>query len=90
MAVKTICVFCGARPSVSEVYKNLAKSFGEKMAQLDLTLVYGGSGSGLMGALSEGAFKNGGKVVGIYPKILNQYDPLSPYLSEIVLVDNRK
>lgn len=85
--MKNICVFCGAREGISLKYQEVAKQCGELIAQHGLTLVYGGSNSGLMARISDATVDSGGKVVGIYPKILNEKEPLSYKISHPIMVD---
>lgn len=58
------------------------------IAKLNLTLVYGGSNSGLMADVSTSALNNAGRVIGVYPKILLDKEPLSPSLTEFIYVDS--
>lgn len=63
-----LAVFCGARYGKEAKYKELAEHIGEYIADKGLDLVYGGSISGLMGAVSNGVINNRGNVTGIYPR----------------------
>ena len=40
------------------------------MAARDITLVYGGSAVGLMGAVAGAVMKNGGRVIGVIPELI--------------------
>ncbi len=86
--MKKICVFCGAREDVDLKYKEVATRCGELIAKYGLTLVYGGSNSGLMSRISNAVMDNGGEVMGVYPDILNQNEPFSARVSNPVIVDN--
>ncbi len=85
--MKKICVFCSARDEVDQVYKDVASECGRIMAQKGVALVYGGSNSGLMAAVSNAATEQGGKVIGIYPKVLNDLEPLSAKISDPIFVE---
>ncbi len=63
-----ITVFCGSRPGNRPNFKEVAYKIGTELAQRDVELVYGGSTSGTMGAISQGVLDHGGKVTGIYPE----------------------
>jgi uncharacterized protein (TIGR00730 family) len=64
----SVCVFCGSRSGVGDVYRQCAVAFGALLAQRGLTLVYGGAHLGLMGALADAALAAGGKVIGVMPQ----------------------
>lgn len=85
--IKNIGVFCGARQEVDEEFKNLAVDCGKLIAKYGCTLVYGGGNSGLMGKVSHATHDNGGTVIGVYPRILNEKEPLNPDIDYTYLVD---
>jgi len=74
--VKSICVFCGSRPGNEAHYMNLADETGHEIATAGYRLVYGGGGSGLMGATARAAFGAGGDVLGIIPHFLTEIEAL--------------
>lgn len=88
MTIKKICVFCGAREDVDQEFKDIATRCGELMLQKNIDLVYGGSNSGLMARVSSAVSQGGGKVIGVYPKLLNEKEPLSAEISDPILVDS--
>lgn len=88
MTIKSVCVFCGARETVAEKYKQLARQCGILLAKHDLTLVYGAGRTGLMGAVSDGAFRNGAKVIGVYPKTIEGKEPLNDHVTELFIVND--
>lgn len=88
MAIKSLCVFCGARNSINPIYMELAKKCGEMIAERKMHLVYGGGNSGMMGAVSHAAHINNGHVTGVYPRLINLIEPLSNELDNQILVDS--
>lgn len=88
MEIRRICVFCGAKPHVNDKFSRLAIKCGEQMANLGLTLVYGGGNTGLMGDISNAVLNNGGKVIGFYPIFLHNREPINPAITERYLVNN--
>jgi hypothetical protein len=60
-------VFCGAKSGDDPRWVVGAYAFGEALARRGWSLVYGGGGVGLMGALADGALAAGGEVVGVIP-----------------------
>ncbi|MBI3889367.1 TIGR00730 family Rossman fold protein [Candidatus Saccharibacteria bacterium] len=63
-----VCVFCGASNGKNPAYVKAATELGERLAQEGFGLVYGAGGSGMMGAVSDGALSKGGYVTGIIPQ----------------------
>ena len=63
-----VCVFCGSSPGVDPSLMATAGELGEALAATGIGLVYGGGGAGLMGAVSDGALRGGGRVTGVMPE----------------------
>lgn len=87
-AIQSVCVFCGARDSVAEEFKNLAFSCGQALAKMQKQIVYGGGASGMMGELAKGAAEENGRIVSIYPKAIVGKEALIDYSTELHLVDS--
>ncbi len=68
--MERICVFAGARAGHSPALHASAVELGRCIAERGCELVYGGGGSGLMGAVADGALAGGGRVTGIIPEAL--------------------
>ena len=66
--MRSVCVFCGARPGTNPRHQEAAQALGRALAQRKLTLVYGGAANGLMGLLADAALREGGRVVGVMPE----------------------
>lgn len=60
----TITVFCGANEGTKSNYLKAAAKLGACLAKNSITLVYGGSSHGTMGALARAALSEGGRVIG--------------------------
>ena len=60
-----MCVFAGTRLGVDPAYVREAQRLGTLLAEAGLGIVYGGGGSGLMGAMSDAAVQAGGQVTGV-------------------------
>ncbi|MBF8731127.1 MULTISPECIES: TIGR00730 family Rossman fold protein [Pseudomonas] len=70
MPVRSVCVFCGASMGTNPAYREAAVALGQAIARRGLTLVYGGSSVGLMGAVADAAMAAGGEVIGVMPQSL--------------------
>jgi len=85
--VKRITVFCGSSSGTEEIYTAQAILLGQTLANRNIELVYGGANVGLMGAVADGVFNNGGKVIGVLPNFLRSKEIAHPQLTELILVD---
>lgn len=65
-----VCVFCGASNGKGPDYVAAAKHLGEEMARRRITLIYGGGRAGLMGTVADAALSQGGQVVGVITRLL--------------------
>lgn len=63
--IQSVGVFLSASDTQCEGFRTLAHNVGKALAQLGLTLIYGGASVGLMGLLAEGALEQQGKVIGV-------------------------
>lgn len=85
--MKSICVFCGSRAGRAPAYLEAARGLGTAIAAGGATLVYGGGGRGMMGALADAALAAGGHVVGVIPRDLFQREFLHEGLTELRAVN---
>ncbi len=86
--LRSLCVYCGARPGRDPAFLESARAFGALLARRDVTVVFGGSHIGLMGALADGALAEGGRVVGVIPRALVDRELAHRGLTELVVVDS--
>ncbi|UYZ82815.1 TIGR00730 family Rossman fold protein [Entomomonas sp. E2T0] len=68
--MQRICVFCGSNTGNNPIYIEQAKQLGTTLAKHNITLIYGGTTIGLMGAIADAVLAAGGKVIGIIPQRL--------------------
>lgn len=81
-----VCVFCGANAGASPLYVEAARAVGTALADAGITVIYGGGGLGLMGAMARGAIDAGGEAIGIIPESLLQFEPPPDRLTELRVV----
>jgi len=62
-----------------------ATAFGKILAQEGVSLVYGGGGTGLMGAVARAVHDNGGHVVGVIPEFLQARELAYHGVAEMVV-----
>ncbi len=83
----SVCVFCGSSDSVPPVFFAAARATGRALAAAGWTVVYGGARRGLMGALANSALEADGRVVGVIPRTLVEWEVAHEGLSEIHIVE---
>lgn len=69
-----ICVYCASSDSIHEDYFKDTESFAKDLCANQVSLVYGGGGSGLMGHLATTMLENGGRVKGIMPHFMKEIE----------------
>jgi len=84
--LKSLAVFCGASKGASDCYIESAKKFGSELAKQNITLVYGGSSVGMMGAVADSVLAGGGRVIGVMPDFLDKREVTHQKLSELIIV----
>lgn len=64
-----ICVFGGARADLRGVYLEAARRVGQRLAELDIAMVFGGISGGVLGSAAAAASKAGGEVCGVVSQV---------------------
>lgn len=70
--IASVCVYCGSSSGSEPAFAEAAQKLGRVLAENEIQIVFGGSGTGLMGHLADAALAAGGTVVGVIPKGLFQ------------------
>jgi hypothetical protein len=86
--LRAVAVYCGAGKPSDPRLLDAARGFGERCALRGITVVYGGTRVGLMGALADGALGSGGRVVGVLPDVLTEREIGHAGLTELILTKN--
>jgi hypothetical protein len=87
-SIEAICVWCGSSDAVRDEFIESAVQLGRIIAGRGIALVYGGGGTGLMGAVASGALANGGRVVGVLPRFFDLPELKHPELTEMHIVES--
>jgi uncharacterized protein (TIGR00730 family) len=85
--MQRLCVFCGSSSAVADGYLQVAKEMGRAIATRELGLVYGGGGTGLMGALAQSVLDAGGEAIGITVRMFDTPEIGRPDLTELLIFD---
>ena len=86
--MRSICVFCGASSGRDARYAAAAASFGRLLAEENIELVWGGGHVGLMGVVADACLAAGGKVVGVIPRALMDWEVGHEGLTRLEVVDS--
>jgi len=88
MKINSIALFCGSAEGFHSKYKELAAAFGQRCAQQQITLYYGGAALGLMKAAADACRAQKGRVVGITPSFFSNSTVIDTTLEELHLVSS--
>ena len=88
MSLHSLAVFCGSKNGNNPLYKQHTIQLGKLMAQNNITLIYGGGNVGIMGTIADEVMNNGGKVIGVIPQVLVEWERQHNSISELLVVDN--
>lgn len=86
MKINSLAAFCGAKKGNNKLYSQHANEIGIMMAQNNVSLIYGGGYKGIMGAIADAVMKNGGKVTGIIPEVILEWEQQHKGITELIIV----
>ncbi len=86
MSIQSVAVFCGSKFGKNELFQQHADELGHLLAAAGLTVVYGGGSVGLMGAIADKVMERGGKVIGVIPQVLVDWERQHNAISELLVV----
>ncbi|HYO73784.1 MAG TPA: TIGR00730 family Rossman fold protein, partial [Archangium sp.] len=75
---RTICVYCSSSGIVEPSWFELASRLGAEIGKRGDRLVFGGSNTGLMGAVAHATREHGGQVISVIPEVMRG----TPYVFE--------
>jgi uncharacterized protein (TIGR00730 family) len=85
-AVRAVCVFCASSTGDDPAFMAAAAALGRAVATSGRALIYGGSRTGLMGAMAGAALEAGGRVTGVIPRGLVEKEVAHDALTELRVV----
>ena len=88
MKINAVTVFCGSKPGNDADYVAVAQQLGDTLANHGITLVYGGGNKGIMAAVANACLNAGGKVIGIIPKLLLEWEAQHEGLTELIVTES--
>ena len=88
MSIHSLAVFCGSKNGNNPLYTEHTIQLGKLLAHHKITLIYGGGNVGIMGKIADEVMKNGGKVIGVIPQVLVEWERQHTGISELFIVDD--
>lgn len=79
--------------SIDDEFKSKGYELGSKLAELGHKVVFGAGANGMMGAVATGVVENNGKVLGILPYWMDDFDQIFTECEDIIYtkdMDERK
>ena len=83
-----ICIFCSANSSIDAEYFRLTEQLGRWAARNGHFIVYGGVNQGLMESVAKAARGDGGRTVGVIPRIVEKSGRISDHVDVEVLCED--
>jgi uncharacterized protein (TIGR00730 family) len=87
MKIGALAVFCGSKTGNNPLFEEQALELGHLLAGKNITLIYGGGNKGIMGAVANAVLEKKGKVIGIIPKALTEWEHQHEGITELIIVD---
>lgn len=87
---QTICVYSSSSTVIDQLYFDTARELGRAIASRGDELLYGGGMIGLMGAIADSVRENGGKVIGVIPKALDQPGIVDKNCHELIVTEGMR
>ena len=87
---KTMCIYCSSSNNLPEKFYVVSKELGEKLAQKDFNMVYGGTTVGMMGVIADNALKNGSEVIGVIPERIASFGLKHPELAKVIVTKDMR
>lgn len=86
--LSTVTVYCASSRKADREYRDAARRLGAILAQVPVTIVYGGGAVGSMGALADGALEHQGRVEGVLPRFMYDLEWGHPGLADLHIVND--
>lgn len=71
-----VCLYGAASDAVGAEYIAATEALGREIAARGWGMIYGGGGTGMMGAAARGVASGGGKIISVLPRFMSQYESL--------------
>ncbi|WP_207535161.1 TIGR00730 family Rossman fold protein [Desertivirga arenae] len=88
MAIKSICVYCGANFNGDPKLKAIVEELAAVLVDRGIELIYGGGSVGVMGLIADAVLLRGGRVTGVIPKFLLDKEVEHKSVTNLFVTDN--
>lgn len=85
--MRSLCIYCGSSNFVDRAYLEVGRFVGNVLAEKGITLIYGGSKTGIMGAVADGVLEKNGKVVGVNVKLMYTPELTHHGLTDMIITE---
>ena len=87
-----ICVYGAASPTIDPEFITEVEKLGHTLAQRGHSLVFGGGGNGLMGAVARGFRDGGAHIIGVIPKFFENetIEEICDFCDELIMPDTMR
>jgi uncharacterized protein (TIGR00730 family) len=86
--ITSLAVFCGSKNGINGLYAEHAEQLGKLMAENNLRMIYGGGRNGIMGVIADAVMKHKGKVTGIIPHLLIEWESQHESITELLIAED--
>ncbi len=69
-----VCVYCASSGQIHKDYFKATDHLAKEFVKSNISVVFGGGSSGLMGQLADSVIESGGKIKGIMPQFMNEVE----------------
>lgn len=88
--LKTICVFCASSSEVDRLYLKVAEELADICVDNGIHSLFGGGAAGLMGAFADRVVERNGKITGVIPHFMLDFEWAHSRVTDMVLVDDMR
>lgn len=88
--IRRVAVYAASSQALAPAYLSAAGRVGAALARAGMSIVYGGGGTGLMGAMADAALAGGGSVHGVVPQFLMELEVSHRELTHMEVVENMR
>lgn len=86
--IRSVGIFCGSSSGTQSIFTDSTEQLVELLCRRNISIIYGGGNTGLMGVVAQTAKKNNGKLVGVVPRFFVDKQVVCKHLDQLVVVDN--
>jgi len=72
--MKRICVYCASSAKIDRAFFEATERLARLFVEAEIEVVFGGSSLGLMGKLADVILENGGKIRGVMPRFMKEFE----------------